>query len=190
MTWFFFLNFLRWQVTILWSHWCSLFQTLVDSVHGFQSQGGSIIARTLLSLAHNDPQSTLNSQAKTWYQFYSLVQWGYCYRDCPMSLLELAEAEFESRTSRPKARRSTDSSFHVCHYFLRINGTQLVTNTDVIANTNAQAQCEWTLILNVDVFARIMYMLAFQCHFNYKITIPFSYRKCHHRNTTHSHNTL
>ena len=51
----FFFNFLQWEVTILWSHWCSLFQTLVDSTHGFQSQGGSIIACSLLSLACNDP---------------------------------------------------------------------------------------------------------------------------------------
>ena len=56
---FYFLKFLWWQVTILWSHWCSLFQTLVDSACGFQSQGGSIIACALLSLACNDPQSQL-----------------------------------------------------------------------------------------------------------------------------------
>ena len=50
---------LQWQITILWSHWYSLFQTLVDSAHGFQSQGGSIITHALLSLACNDPQSQL-----------------------------------------------------------------------------------------------------------------------------------
>ena len=36
-----------------------LFRTLLDSAHEFQSQGGSIIAYTLLSLAQNDPQSQL-----------------------------------------------------------------------------------------------------------------------------------
>ena len=56
---FSFLIFLRWKVTILWSHWYSLFLTLVDSAHGFQSQGGSIITHTLLWLVHNDPQSQL-----------------------------------------------------------------------------------------------------------------------------------
>ena len=56
---YFFLHFLRWQVTILWSHWCSLFQTLNDSAHRFQSQDGSIIACALLSPAHDDPQSHL-----------------------------------------------------------------------------------------------------------------------------------
>ena len=45
-------TFLWWQFTILWSHWCSLFQTSVDSGHGFQSQVGSIITC-------NDPQSQL-----------------------------------------------------------------------------------------------------------------------------------
>ena len=52
---FFFINFLQWQVTILCSHWCSLFWTSVDSTHGFQSQGGSMITLTLLLFAHNDP---------------------------------------------------------------------------------------------------------------------------------------
>ena len=52
---FFYIFVLRWQVTILWSHWCSLFWPLVDSTHGFQSQGGSIITYTLLLLVHNDP---------------------------------------------------------------------------------------------------------------------------------------
>ena len=50
---------LWWQVTILWSHWCSLFWNSVHSAHGFQSQGGSIITCTLLSLVCNDPQSQL-----------------------------------------------------------------------------------------------------------------------------------
>ena len=48
-----------WQVTSLWSHWHSLFRTSVDSAHGFQSQGGSIIAWILLLLACNYPQSQL-----------------------------------------------------------------------------------------------------------------------------------
>ena len=48
---FFFENVLRWQVSILWSHWNSLFLTSVDSAHGFQSQGGPIMACALLSLA-------------------------------------------------------------------------------------------------------------------------------------------
>ena len=38
-------------------HWYSLFQTSVDSVHGFKSQGRSIITCTLLSIACNDPPS-------------------------------------------------------------------------------------------------------------------------------------
>ena len=50
---------LQWQVTILWNHWYSLFWTSVDSAHGFQSQGGSIITHALLLLVHNDPQSQL-----------------------------------------------------------------------------------------------------------------------------------
>ena len=41
------------------AHWYSLFWTSVDSAHGFQNQGGSIIAHTLLSLVHNNPQSQL-----------------------------------------------------------------------------------------------------------------------------------
>ena len=44
---------------ILWSHWCPLFQTLDDSAHEFQSQGGFIITCVLLSLTCNDPQSSL-----------------------------------------------------------------------------------------------------------------------------------
>ena len=36
-----------------------LFRTSVDSAHGFQSQGGSIIICALLLLARNDPQSQL-----------------------------------------------------------------------------------------------------------------------------------
>ena len=43
-------NLLRWQVTILWSHWCSLFQTSVDSAQGFWSQGRWIIACAFFSL--------------------------------------------------------------------------------------------------------------------------------------------
>ena len=39
--------------------WYSLFRTSVVSARGFHSQGGCIIACTLLSLAHNDPQSQL-----------------------------------------------------------------------------------------------------------------------------------
>ena len=53
----FFKKILRWQVTILWSHWYSLFRTSVDSAHGFHSHGGSIIAYALLLLVHNDPES-------------------------------------------------------------------------------------------------------------------------------------
>ena len=56
---FFFFNILQWQVTILWSHWCSLFGTSLDPAHGFQSQGGSIIICTLFLLVHNDSQSQL-----------------------------------------------------------------------------------------------------------------------------------
>ena len=41
--------------------------TSVDSIYGFKSQGGSIIACTLLSLA-------LNSQAWTRSQFYTMVR--------------------------------------------------------------------------------------------------------------------
>ena len=71
---------------ILWSHWCSLFRTWVDSAHGFQCQGGSIIISTendppyttiicaLLSLVHNVPQSQLwlprpgsDSNFTSWY---------------------------------------------------------------------------------------------------------------------------
>ena len=52
-------NFLRWQVTILWRHWCSLFRTSVESGPWVSNQGGSIITCALLSLAHNDPQSQL-----------------------------------------------------------------------------------------------------------------------------------
>ena len=48
----FFKIFLRWQVLILWSDWCSL-------LTGFQSQCGSIITCALLLPAHNDPQSQL-----------------------------------------------------------------------------------------------------------------------------------
>ena len=44
----FFLIFLRWQVTILWNHWYSLFRTSVDSTNGFQSQGGSIFTCSCL----------------------------------------------------------------------------------------------------------------------------------------------
>ena len=55
----FFFNFLRWQVTILWRHWCSLFWTSVDFACRFQSQGQSIIACALPSLACNDPPSQL-----------------------------------------------------------------------------------------------------------------------------------
>ena len=42
------------NVIILWIHWYSLFQTLVDSAYGFQSQGGYFITCTLFSLACND----------------------------------------------------------------------------------------------------------------------------------------
>ena len=49
--WFFW-NFV---VTIRWSHWYPLFRSSVDTAHGFQSQGGSIITRTLLLLVRNDP---------------------------------------------------------------------------------------------------------------------------------------
>ena len=45
--------------SILWGHWCPLFQTSDDSAHEFQSQGGSVIACALLSLVCNDPQSHL-----------------------------------------------------------------------------------------------------------------------------------
>ena len=44
---------------ILWGHWYPLLQTLDDSAHEFQIQGGSIIACALLSLACNVPQSHL-----------------------------------------------------------------------------------------------------------------------------------
>ena len=44
----------------MWGHWWyPLFQTLDDSAHEFQSEGGSIITGTLLSLALNDPQNHL-----------------------------------------------------------------------------------------------------------------------------------
>ena len=57
---FFKISFWGHMSPILWSHWCSLFQTWVDSACGFQSQGGSIIACALLSFAHNNrPQSQL-----------------------------------------------------------------------------------------------------------------------------------
>ena len=44
---------------ILWGHWDPLFQISDDSAHEFQSQGGSVVTCTLLSLACNDPQSSL-----------------------------------------------------------------------------------------------------------------------------------
>ena len=82
----FFKNVLRWQVTILWSHWYSLFWTSVDSAHGFQSQGGSIIACCclcvmILRVNYEFPGLDLS-------QFYALVQWGYRWSDRPTSLPE------------------------------------------------------------------------------------------------------
>ena len=43
----------------MWIHWNPLFQTLDDSAHKFQSQGGSIAACALLSLECKDRQSHL-----------------------------------------------------------------------------------------------------------------------------------
>ena len=43
----------------LWIQWYSLYRTSIDSAHGFESQGGSIITCALLWLTCNDPQSHL-----------------------------------------------------------------------------------------------------------------------------------
>ena len=48
------------NVTILLSHWCSLFRTSVESAHGFQSQGGCTMGLCFMPLACNGSlESTL-----------------------------------------------------------------------------------------------------------------------------------
>ena len=59
----------------LWSHWYSLFRTSVDSAHGFQSQGGSIIAHSCLRIMILRVNSEFLSLDLS--QFFTLVRRGF-----------------------------------------------------------------------------------------------------------------